>query len=99
MKLLSRFPKYFQDPLTFDPDRWDTTAKDISPYAYLPFIRGPRTCIGSKFAITETKCILCLLLKNFSFAPVPDQKIERKFYLTMKPNPSLKLIVSLVSSS
>ncbi|EDV21858.1 uncharacterized protein TRIADDRAFT_7839, partial [Trichoplax adhaerens] len=44
-----RFPSYFQEPLKFDPDRWDNSAKNTSPYAYLPFLRGPRTCIGSKF--------------------------------------------------
>ncbi|RDD40331.1 Cytochrome P450 4V2 [Trichoplax sp. H2] len=89
-----RNPKYYDEPLQFEPDRWNNSAKNASPYVYLPFLRGPRICIGSKFATTEIKCILSSLLKNFSFQPYPDQPVERKLQVTMRPHPSLKLIVS-----
>ena len=56
-------------------------------------------CIGSKFAVTEMKCILSMLLSNFSFQPLPDRKVERKLNIVMRPEPSLKLIVSLVDTS
>ncbi|RDD40334.1 Cytochrome P450 4c21 [Trichoplax sp. H2] len=92
-----RSSKYFEEPLKFNPDRWDNSAKNTSPYAYMPFLRGPRICIGSKFALTEMKCILSLLLSNFSFQPYPNQQIERKLHITMRPYPPLKLIVSPVS--
>ncbi|EDV18728.1 uncharacterized protein TRIADDRAFT_9704, partial [Trichoplax adhaerens] len=71
-------------PLKFDPDRWDNSAKNTSPYAYLPFLRGPRTCIGSKFATTEMKCLLSLLFNNFLFKPYPNQAVERKYQFTMR---------------
>ncbi|EDV21860.1 uncharacterized protein TRIADDRAFT_5189, partial [Trichoplax adhaerens] len=70
--------RYLQDPLKFDPDRWDNSAKNISPYINLSFLRGPRTCIGSKFAETELKCVLSLLLSHFSFRAVPNLPVKRK---------------------
>jgi len=40
-------PKYFPDPLKFDPERFnDQNVKDIPAGAFIPFSTGPRNCIG-----------------------------------------------------
>lgn len=36
--------KYFKEPQTFDPDRWERD--DIHPFSILPFGVGPRGCWG-----------------------------------------------------
>ena len=42
-----RDPKYFENPLKFDPERFSEENKDkIKPFTYLPFGVGPRNCIG-----------------------------------------------------
>ena len=96
MNLIIRHPDYFEDPETFNPDRWDSTAKVVNTYAYLPFLIGPRICIGNKFALLELKLILVNLLSKFSFDVVPNFVFKRKQFVTMKPVPNLRLFVSPV---
>lgn len=38
-----------------------------SSLAYLPFGKGPRTCLGVQFGMFQTKLGLCMLLKQFQF--------------------------------
>jgi cytochrome P450 len=43
----------FFEPEKFKPERWST--HDPSPYEYLPFSAGSRTCIGAAFALMTAK--------------------------------------------
>ncbi|KAL1509574.1 hypothetical protein ABEB36_004286 [Hypothenemus hampei] len=67
---LHRDPKYFPKPEVFDPERFSDENRDqIIPYSYIPFGSGPRNCIGSRFAILESKALLYNLLLNFEIVP------------------------------
>ncbi len=61
--------KYWKDPKSFNPDRWldEEQVKEASACGFLPFIIGPRSCIGSKFAKLEMKVALAMILKKYSF--------------------------------
>jgi len=61
-------PRYWNDPEKFDPDRWlpENKSKHV-PGSYLPFGLGPRMCIGFKFSLVETKVVLAMLYKNYTF--------------------------------
>lgn len=63
---IHRDPEYYADPDRFDPERFnDENKRLINPYTYLPFGIGPRNCIGSRFALLETKMIIFNILRNF----------------------------------
>eukprot|EP00698_Gefionella_okellyi_P010037 TRINITY_DN2579_c0_g1_i8.p1 TRINITY_DN2579_c0_g1~~TRINITY_DN2579_c0_g1_i8.p1 ORF type:complete len:485 (+),score=73.81 TRINITY_DN2579_c0_g1_i8:162-1616(+) len=84
------------EPEQFLPDRWlSDTEKGFDnprhPMQWLPFIAGPRNCIGMKFAMLEMTVALSKILHRFHFAPVPGLKISRKNFITMRPFPIVKL--------
>ncbi|KAI8892998.1 cytochrome P450 [Globomyces pollinis-pini] len=57
-------PKYFDDPFTFNPDRFNGP---IVPGSFIPFGDGPHNCIGQKMALIEAKLIIIQFLKNYEF--------------------------------
>ncbi|KAJ8953896.1 hypothetical protein NQ318_019136 [Aromia moschata] len=68
---IHRDPRYFPHPERFDPERFnDENKKNINPYTYFPFGVGPRTCIGSRFALLETKVVFFHLLSHFKLVPI-----------------------------
>ncbi|EEZ99187.1 cytochrome P450 9e2 [Tribolium castaneum] len=73
-------PKYYPNPELFDPERFSDENKDkIRTGTYLPFGVGPRNCIGSRFALLETKLLLYNLLLNFDL--VTNHKTENPIKL------------------
>ena len=43
----SRSAQYFEDPLTFKPERWSREeSSELTPFSNLPFGFGPRSCYG-----------------------------------------------------
>lgn len=65
-----RLEKYFPEPDVWNPNRWlDPTFESSLPRgAYFPFLAGSRKCLGESFAIAESRLILLLVAKNFTFA-------------------------------
>ncbi|CAG8488230.1 18799_t:CDS:2, partial [Rhizophagus irregularis] len=84
----------------FDPKRWLDTSltKNVSNLNYLPFLTGPRNCIGSKVALTEFKVLLSMLIRNFVFKPIEGFHIRKRSFPAPKPDPYLGLAVSIVES-
>ncbi|KAG5895436.1 hypothetical protein JTB14_037595 [Gonioctena quinquepunctata] len=71
-----RDPKYFPDPELFDPERFsDENKGNIDPNVYIPFGLGPRNCIGSRFALLETKILFFHVLSHFELVPVEKTSI------------------------
>lgn len=74
-----RDPKYFPDPLKFDPERFNDENKHlIKPFTYLPFGVGPRNCIGSRFALCEVKVMLYQLLQHMEVSPCEKTSLNAK---------------------
>jgi cytochrome P450 len=56
------------NPMSFEPERFLNGANDeLGNYAYLPFIQGPRNCLGQYLALLEARVVLATLLKRFKF--------------------------------
>ena len=59
--VLHRDDRFWEDPETFDPSRWERDA-DRPEYAYFPFSGGPRHCIGMRFARLELVTALATMV-------------------------------------
>ncbi|RNF00433.1 cytochrome p450-like protein [Trypanosoma rangeli] len=72
-------PDIWPDPQAFKPERFldmgfetgtgvqsnDVNQTPIDPYAFIPFINGPRNCLGQHLAIMETAVVLAYLFLNW----------------------------------
>ncbi|XP_017777358.1 PREDICTED: cytochrome P450 9e2-like [Nicrophorus vespilloides] len=73
---LQRDPNLFEDPERFDPERFsDENKGKIDPTSFITFGIGPRNCIGSRFALMETKILMYHILKTFEIVPVQKSVI------------------------
>ena len=61
---MHRNPDLWDDPLTFDPDRFlPERSQGRSRWQYLPFGGGPRSCIGDHFAMLEATLALATIVR------------------------------------
>lgn len=63
--------RFWDDPETFDPDRWTATT-DRPEYAYFPFSGGPRSCIGNDFARQELTLALATMVGRVTLDVTAD---------------------------
>lgn len=64
-----RNERFYDDPLTFRPDRWtDDFEEELSEYAFVPFGGGRRTCIGREFARLEATLVLATIGQQWELA-------------------------------
>ncbi|MBA0050978.1 cytochrome P450 [Streptomyces sp. AJS327] len=67
-----RNPRYWQDPETFDPHRFDPdVAADRPRMTYFPFGGGARMCIGNSMALLELRIALAMITQRFRLSLVP----------------------------
>lgn len=95
---INRLPEYWGPTAdVFDPDRWDNLPESYTTNAFMTFLQGPRGCIGRKFAETEMKILLCVLLSKFAFArdeSVQDPEELKMWRLVLRPRDGILLKVS-----
>jgi cytochrome P450 len=54
----------------FCPDRWrSTSTHPLRLENYLPFGKGPHTCIGAGFAVMEIQIVVAVILKRYTVRP------------------------------
>lgn len=73
-------PEYFPNPKKFDPDRFSPENGGAKAFIerghFLPFGTGPRICVGSRFAIAQSKIAIAALVKNFDVSINPKSPKE-----------------------
>jgi cytochrome P450 len=92
-----RDPRWFDDPTTFDPDRWlDGRTADLPRYAYWPFGGGPRMCIGNGFALMEIVLVAATMIQRLRYTLL-DHDVTPLPLITLRPNPGVRIRIDEVS--
>jgi cytochrome P450 len=90
--VMHRDPRYFPDPLRFDPERFTADAKSKrAKFTYFPFGAGVRQCIGESFAWMEGVLVLATFLQKWSLRLVPGQRVEPQPLITLRPKYGMRM--------
>ncbi|HEY9672909.1 MAG TPA: cytochrome P450 [Waterburya sp.] len=82
----------YPEPKQFKPERF--LERQFTPYEYLPFGGGNRTCIGMAFAQFEMKLVLATLLSRWHIELAESEPVEpvRKGVL-LAPSKGVRIVV------
>lgn len=84
-------PRHWKDPQRFDPDRFAPEMRDRrSKFAYIPFGGGPRSCIGSNFAMMEMQIAITTLLQAFDLEIAQSEPVEREAVISIRPKGGIR---------
>ncbi|KAM7300371.1 putative cytochrome P450 [Ixodes scapularis] len=80
-------PEFYPDPESFKPERFLPENKDShTPYTFLPFGSGPRSCVGMRLGYLTVKVVMVCLLQHVKFGTCPETMVRSPAFTT-----SLKL--------
>jgi cytochrome P450 len=72
------------DPERFRPERFLEPTHD--PFAYIPFIKGPRSCLGSRFSLFEALVVMAMTLQRFTVQVVDPDSVKPLPMITLRPD-------------
>ena len=88
-----RDPRWFPDPLRFDPERWTPEARESRPkFSYFPFGGGARVCIGERFAWMEGVLLLATIAQRWKFRLAEGQRVEPLPLITLRTKYGMKMM-------
>ncbi|MEM7158181.1 MAG: cytochrome P450 [Myxococcota bacterium] len=93
MSALQRNPEVFDRPHEFDPDRWLRDPDLSRSFAFVPFLRGPRKCVGRHLAETALTAFVAAVAAEFAVQVRPDHGRMTEFAVSRFADP-LALTVS-----
>lgn len=83
---IGRDPRWYENPATFDPDRWSgDLAGRIPGFAHFPFGGGARACLGRSLATVELPLLLAAVMQRFRFQLSPGADVRPSASLTLRP--------------
>jgi cytochrome P450 len=89
-----RDPRFFPDPLRFDPERFTPDAKARRmKFTYFPFGAGFRQCIGESLAWMEGVLLLATLGQRWKLRLVPGHPVEPEPLITLRPKHGMRMLV------
>jgi cytochrome P450 len=87
-----RSPRYWDNPLTFDPDRFLPERSASRPkFVYFPFGGGPRLCIGAGLASLEAPLIVASILLKLDFDLAPGTQLAISPRISLRPQGTVHL--------
>ncbi len=93
MYVAHRDPRFWDDPESFRPERWEKLSiKEASnKFIYFPFGGGTRRCIGEQFAWTEGVLLIASIARKWRLRLDPAQKIALNPLMTLRPKFGMKM--------
>ncbi|KAF4591844.1 monooxygenase [Ophiocordyceps camponoti-floridani] len=76
--------KVWDEPYKFDPDRWDLEKTKKRPSgSYVPFMMGPRSCIGFNLALLEAKIFIAKLVFRYRYSELDAGTVQYDPYFQL----------------
>jgi len=91
--VMHRDARFWEAPLEFQPERWETTSvkEATNRNIYFPFGGGIRRCIGESFAWTEGILLIATIARKWKLSLAPDQKIGLNPQITLRPKFGMRM--------
>jgi len=90
--LVHRHPEFWREPERFDPDRWrqggDGPRHD---FAYFPFSKGPRVCIGADFGLVECQVVLATMARALTMSRPAGAAVGYRPLNNLRPDRPIRL--------
>jgi cytochrome P450 len=76
--------EFWPEPMKYRPERFEQVPK---PYTFIPFVDGPRSCLGQFLSLLESKVVLSSLLKKYRFELTnrQDAGLKHSFMIPIIP--------------
>lgn len=87
-----RDPICFPRPTEFLPERWRNLRP--SPFEYLPFGAGSRSCLPSNLALSMMKTALATMFQRFDITLASDQKVDWRISVTLMPVDKVTMLIN-----
>src|SRR5579864_3834335 len=89
-----RDPRFFPDPLRFDPERFTPEARSQrTKLTYFPFGAGSRQCIGESFAWMEGVLLLATLAQKWKLRLISGHPVEPEPLVTLRPKYGMRMLL------
>ena len=94
-----RHPAFWPEPERFDPARFHPAHAKCRPrFAYFPFGGGPRSCIGTSFAMAELHLILVTITQHYHLEVDPLQQVQEQALVTLRPRHAIKVTAHAIKT-
>ncbi|KAI9294674.1 cytochrome P450, partial [Neoconidiobolus thromboides FSU 785] len=85
-------PNYWEEPNIFKPERWiDQNGKFQSHKNFMPFLIGPRACLGRSLAWMELYLATASLIYSFNFKLKNQKDVESRLFLVSTPEKAINI--------
>jgi cytochrome P450 len=89
---LHRHPVFWEHPEEFIPGRFSNVKGKLKSDAYFPFGGGPRSCIGSHFAMTEALQAISMIYARFHLRIAGEIEVKPEPLVTLRPRDGLRMV-------
>jgi cytochrome P450 len=80
-------PRWWPDPLRFDPDRFAPGQREAAPrFTYFPFGGGAHHCIAEPFARLEGVLVLTTIVQHWDLEPATQDPVTPGRFVTLRPD-------------